>query len=68
MWTALEIRFPHNSPMGVSCILYTASAKKMWAFKDVIEYTSSYQAAFDKITSFLKENSNLTLKNAEILF
>ncbi len=36
-------------------------------FKDVVEYTSSYQAAFDKITSLLKDDSNLTIKSAEML-
>lgn len=37
--------------MGVSRILHTASRKKMSDFKDVVEYTNSYQAAFDKIKS-----------------
>lgn len=67
MWNALEIRFQHISPMGVSRILHNASAKKMSDFNDVVEYTSSYQAAFDKITSLLKEDSNLTINSAEML-
>lgn len=53
--------------MGLSRILHTASRKKMSDFKDVVEYTSSYQAAFDKITSLLKEDSNLIIKSAEML-
>lgn len=36
-------------------------------FKDLVEYTTSYQATFDKITSLLKEDLNLTIKNAEKL-
>ena len=67
MWNALKIWLQHISPMGVSRILHTASAKKMSDFKDVVKYTSSYQAAFDKITSLLKEDSNLTMKSAEML-
>lgn len=67
MWTALETRFQHLSPMSVSRILHNASAKKMGDFKDVIKYTGSCQAAFDKITSLLKEDSNLTIKSAEML-
>ncbi len=67
IWNALEIQFQHISPMGVSRILHTASAKKMSDFKVVVEYTSSYQAAFDKITSLLKEDSNLTIKSAKML-
>lgn len=47
-------------------ILYTIYYK-ISDFKNVIKYTSSYQAVFDKITSFLKENSNLTIKNTEML-
>lgn len=53
--------------MGISYILYTAFAKKISDYKDVIEYTSSYQAAFNKITSFLKDDSNLTIKSAKML-
>lgn len=53
--------------MDVSHILHTTSTKKMSDFKDVVKYTSSYQAAFDKITSLLKEDSNLTIKSAEML-
>lgn len=67
MWNALEIRFQHISPVGVSHKLHTASAKKMSDFKDVVDYTSSYQAAFDKITSLLKDDSNLTIKSVEML-
>ncbi len=53
--------------MGVSWVLHIAFAKKMSDFKDVVKYTSSYQAAFVKITSLLKEDSNLTIKSAEML-
>lgn len=42
MWNALENRFQHISPMGVSRIPHIDSAKKMSDFKDVVEYTSSY--------------------------
>lgn len=67
MWTALKTRFQHLPPMSVSRILHNSSAKKMGDFKDVIKYAGSCQAAFDKITSLLKEDSNLTIKSAEML-
>lgn len=67
MWNALEIRFQYILLIGVSYILYTAFAKKISDFKDVVEYTSSYQAAFNKITSFLKDNLNLTIKSSKML-
>lgn len=67
MWNALEIWFQHILPIDISRILHTASAKKMSDFKDVVKYNTSYQAAFDKITNFLKMYSNLMIKSTEIL-
>lgn len=47
-------------------ILYTTHCK-ISDFKNVIKYTSSYQAVFNKITSLLKKDLNLTIKSAEML-
>ena len=67
MWRILEERFQHISPMSVTRSLYEASNLKMSDCKGVIEFTSSYQTAFDKIASLLKAESNLTLKGTEML-
>lgn len=67
IWNTLEIWFQHILSIGISRILQTTSSKKMLEFKDIINYTSSYQAIFNKITTLIKEDSNLTIKSAEIL-
>lgn len=66
-WNALKIGFQRISPMSVSDILYNASAKKMADLNNIVKYTCSYQAAFDKIISLLKKDSNQIIKSAEML-
>ena len=51
MWTLLEDRFQHISPM--TRIFADALNMKLSDCKDVMEYTSWYQIAFDKILSLL---------------
>lgn len=51
MWTLLEDRFQHISPM--TRIFADALNMKLLDCKDVMEYTSWYQIAFDKILSLL---------------
>ncbi len=34
---------------------------------NIVKYTCSYQAAFDKIISLLKKDSNQIIKSAEML-
>ena len=49
MWTFLETRFQHILPMSVTRIFSEAYNVKLSDCKDVMDYTSRYQVAFDKI-------------------
>ncbi len=46
-WNILQERFQHINPMSTSRIIYEATTKKLFYFKNVHEYTSHYQAFFD---------------------
>ena len=57
MCTILENRFQHISPMSVTRIFLDACAVKLSDCNNVIDYTSHYQIAFDKLLSFLNIES-----------
>ena len=67
-WKALQERFQHINPMSTSRLIYEATTKKLSDFKDVHEYTSSYQAAFDKVVGLLTETSHNTQQSTEMYF
>lgn len=54
--------------MSTLRIIYEVSVKKLSEFKDVQEYTSSYQAAFDKVAGLLVETSPYTRSSIEAYF
>lgn len=54
--------------MSTSQIIYDATTKKLSDFKNVYEYTSHYQAFFDKLVNLLTETSSHTCKSTEIYF
>lgn len=54
--------------MSTSRIIYEATTKKLSDFKNVHEYTSHYQASFDKVASLLNDNSSYTRKSTEMYF
>ena len=66
MWTLLEDRFQHISPMSVTCTLAEALNTKLSDCKDVVEYTSRYQIAFDKIFSLLNDDLWMSKKTVEM--
>ncbi len=49
MWTFLENKFQHISPMSVTRIFSKACNIKLSDCKDVMDYTGRYQVAFNKI-------------------
>lgn len=67
-WNTLQERFQHINPMGTSRLIYDATTKKLSDFKDVHEYTSSNQAAFDKVVGLLTETSHYTRQSTEMYF
>ena len=66
MWTLLEDRFQHISPMSVTRIFADALTTKLSDCKDIMEYTSRYQIAFDKILSLLNKDSWMSKKTIEM--
>ncbi len=57
MWTILKDRFQHISPMTVTRIFSDTCNMKLSDCKNIIDYTSCYQIAYDKILSLIGENS-----------
>lgn len=57
MWTFLENRFLHISPMSVTKIFSEVCNIKLSGCKDVMNYTGRYQIAFDKIQSLITKRS-----------
>lgn len=47
-------------------MIHDTTTKKLTDFKDIQEYTSSYQVAFDKVVSLLTDTSHYTRKSIEI--
>ena len=66
MWTILENRFQHISPMSVTRIFLDACAVKLLNCTNVIDYTSRYQIAFDKFLSLLNNESRMSKKTIEM--
>ena len=54
--------------MRTSRIIYEATSQKLLEFKTVMEYTSSYQAAFDKVGSLLVDFSLYIRNSIEVYF
>lgn len=48
--------------------MYEVTSRKLSEFKSVTEYTSSYQAAFDKVASLLADSSLYTRNSTEAYF
>lgn len=54
--------------MNMFRIIDKAITKKLLDFKNIHEYTSHYQASFDKIASFLNDKFSYTCKSIEMFF
>ena len=57
MWTILKDRFQHISPMTVTDIFSAACNVKLSDCRDIIDYISRYQIAYDKILRLIRDNS-----------
>lgn len=66
MWAILEARFHHISPMSVTRIFSDACTVKLSDCKDIIDYTSRYQVAFDKIISLTTEDGWMSRRTVEM--
>lgn len=67
-WEILKERFQHIDVLSTSRIMFEVTSKTIADFKDVTEYTSSYQAGFDKVASLISETSPYTRESIEAYF
>ncbi len=67
-WNILQERFQYMNPMSTSRIIYEATTKKLSDFKNVYEYTTHYQASFDKVVSLLADTSSYTGQSTQMYF
>ncbi len=66
MWTILQDRFHHILPMSVNQMFVDACNVKLSDCKDVVDYTSRYQIAFDKLLSLITEESWMSRKSIQM--
>ena len=66
MWSILENRFQHISPMSVTHLFVDACNIKLSDCKDIIDYTSRYQIAFDNILNLIGKDSWMSKKTIEM--
>lgn len=66
--TPEEVWSTSQQKLSTSCLIHNATRNKLVDFKDIHEYTSSYQAVFDKVVGFLIDNSHYTHKSTEMYF
>lgn len=52
----------------MSCLIHDGTIQKLADFKNMHEYTSSYQAVFEKVFGLLIYSSHYICKNLEIYF
>lgn len=67
-WIALQKHFQHIKLMSISWIIYNTTTQKLSNYKTMHEYTSHYQASFDKIVNFFIRTFSFTCKSTEIYF
>lgn len=67
MWTILEGRFHHISPMSIVAALTDGCIRKLSEYKNVVDYTNSYQLTLDKVASLTKAGSHMHLETAEMM-
>ena len=67
MWTILEDRFQHISPINIVAALTDGCVQKLSEFKNVVDYTSSYQLTLEKVASLTKEGSHMHAQTAKMM-
>lgn len=67
IWTFFKIKFQHISPMSIIRIFYKVRSIKLSDCKDVINYISCYQMAFNKIESLITKDLWISKRTVEII-
>lgn len=57
IWTIFEKKFQYISSMSMTKIFLDTCAVKLFNYNNVIDYTSRYQIAFDKLLNLLNTKS-----------
>lgn len=52
----LENKFQYISPMSITRIFLDVCSVKLLEYNNVVDYTSYYQIAFDKLISFFNDD------------
>lgn len=66
IWIFLEDKFQYISSMSMTHIFANALTTKLLNRKNIIEYISWYQIAFDKILSLLNKDSSMSKKTIKM--
>ena len=66
LWTICKNLFYHISPMSISRIFIDTYNIKLLECKDVIDYMSRYQIAFNKLISFINKDSWMSKKSIKM--
>ena len=53
--------------MSILNVFTNGCMKKLAEFKNIVDYTSSYQATYDKVASLVRERSRINIKIIELL-
>lgn len=68
VYSILQQIFQHINPISISRVIHNATDKKLGDLKDMYKYTSSYQAAFNKVVGFMTKSSHYTRISTELYF
>lgn len=67
MWIILEDRFHQISPMSIFAAFIDGCIRKLSEYKNVVDYTSSYQLTLNKMASLTKIGLHIHLKTAKMI-
>lgn len=66
MWTIFQDKFNHILPMSISQVFVNTCNIKLLNCKNVVDYTSCYQIAFNRLLSLIIKKSWISKKSIEI--
>lgn len=62
----LESHFQYILLMSISTIFTDGCIKKSAKFENIVDYTSSSQAIYDKVANLVKKNSRINIETIEL--
>ncbi len=67
MWEILQTKFQHISPMSISRLIMETMKLRLSDCKDINEYCSKYQEAFNTVCGLISTDTEIPAKVAEVL-